>query len=377
VALPSHADLMKAALKAHPAPASPAPPATSDELSVRPPVCGMPVEPFAQAPATLELLPESDQALEDPWFSAAQEGADASKDVGITTAADESPQPPSGPRPVTPPPSFVLGSLSPIPGVTAPQQAKKELTPTPSSVPPPPGLKPMLTLGSLHPPEVVEETPKPKKKAKVETPKPGKAEKTEATSRASSTPRPGDATPRFPLPSAYLPRASSEAPKKDRKTLYWVAFALVGVAFAVWARWSREKVADGETAMMQSVQDGRTTPAPADTSVESTAPQQEAQADNQSQVEPATDEATLPEELPLRESDKLKKGQGLLEIVAGKSDTVYIDGKPVGSGPTVSLPLKARKYEVRVKTRGDERTRFVEVKENKLVRVRIAPPWQR
>jgi hypothetical protein len=41
------------------------------------------------------------------------------------------------------------------------------------------------------------------------------------------------------------------------------------------------------------------------------------------------------------------------------------------------LPLKARKYEVRVKTRGDERTRFVEVKENKLVRVRIAPPWQR
>ena len=92
---------------------------------------------------------------------------------------------------------------------------------------------------------------------------------------------------------------------------------------------------------------------------------------------PASDEATPPEELPLRESDKLKKGQGLLEIVAGKSDTVYIDGKPVGSGPTVSVPLKARKYEVRVKTRGDERTRFVEVKENKLVRVRIAPPWQR
>lgn len=92
--------------------------------------------------------------------------------------------------------------------------------------------------------------------------------------------------------------------------------------------------------------------------------------------QPAED-VDLPEELPLRSDEKLKKGQGMLEVVAGKSDTVYIDGKPIGSGPTVSLPLKARKYEIRVKTRGDERTRFVEVKEGKLVRVRIAPPWQR
>ena len=69
----------------------------------------------------------------------------------------------------------------------------------------------------------------------------------------------------------------------------------------------------------------------------------------------------------------------MLEIVAGKSDTIYVDGKPVGSGPVVSMPMKAKSepYEVRIKTRGEERSRFVTVKDQKLVRLRLAPPWQR
>jgi len=32
---------------------------------------------------------------------------------------------------------------------------------------------------------------------------------------------------------------------------------------------------------------------------------------------------------------------------------------------------------VRVKLRGEERVRFVSVKEGKLIRVRVAPPWSR
>ena len=92
-------------------------------------------------------------------------------------------------------------------------------------------------------------------------------------------------------------------------------------------------------------------------------------------------EDPTPEDLPLRDGDKdrVKKGQGMLEIVAGKSDTVYIDGKPMGSGPVIDAPLKAKTepYEVKVKLRGEERVRFVSVKEGRLTRVRVAPPWSR
>ncbi len=380
VAMPHHGDLLRAALAPaqpfagasaaaaapEPAPAAPAraePEAAAAgpaaEPSLLPPLVGMPMDPFAQPSA-------SEVGLDHPWFD-----SDAA-----ALSADESPQPPSGPRALTPPPS-VLGSLSPPP-VAAPAlvQASKELTPTPSKLPVPPGLQPMLTLGSLHPPPVEDLAPAPVKKATKDAERADQASKPERTDKRESTPRPTDATPKYPLPSAYLPR-TSEAPRKDRKALYWALFALVGVVFAVWARWSRDKTAAVETAMMSEVQRGDSSAGaplatgdapPAETDIEP-APRTE--------VRPNEDGATAPEVLPLRDSDKLKKSQGLLEIVAGKSDTIYIDGKPVGSGPTVSLPLKARKYEVRVKTRGDERTRFVEVIEGKLVRVRIAPPWQR
>lgn len=370
VAVPAHADLMKAALQPtasfdrEPTPE----PAVADEPSIRPPLVGMPVDPFAGAPSLLELV-------DDP----------------AAAEAEESPLPPSGPRPLTPPPAMLGLSLSPPPAMLlamkeptpAPAQpmkepAARELTPTPSSPPLPPGLQPMVTLGSLHPPPVADEPEgKPKKKAKPsavqeETPAPAKSRE---AARTGATPKPGEATPRFPLPSAYLPR-TVEAPKKDRKTLYWVAFALIGVVFAVWARWSRERAGEDETAMMSAVQSDGAPPPAAEPDAENTpktAPAEQADKSDTAKQ----DDVDLPEELPLRSDEKLKKGQGMLEIVAGKSDTVYVDGKPIGSGPTVSLPLKARKYEVRVKTRGDERTRFVEVKEGKLVRVRIAPPWQR
>lgn len=337
------------------------------ELSVRPPLVGMPVDPFAPVPSSAAPANPAGDDLDDPWFDAPPTEA----------SADESPSPASGPRALTPMPA-ILGTLTPVGLETNASElrpapgASKTPTPTPSSVPPPPGLKPMLSLGSLHPPPVQPETPAPPKNRKT-SPKPGAVSE---RSKKESTPKPSETTPRFPLPSAYLPRAA-EAPRRDRKVLYWVAFALVGVVFAVWARWSRDQATADESVMMSSVERP-----PREVAETEQAPQSEPLDDSepaQTRVEaakPIGDDA-LPEELPIRDTDKLKKGQGLLEVVAGKSDTIYIDGKPVGSGPTVNLPLKARKYEVRVKTRGDERTRFVEVKEGKLVRIRIAPPWQR
>lgn len=273
-----------------------------------------------------------------------------------------SPSPPSsGPRKITPPPAAV------------------ELTPTPSSLPPPPGLKPMLSLGSLHPPPVME-APAP---VAQPTPKPKNTKKSPAPPAAADAPKErNDLTPRFPRPSAFLSHAAPQK-KKDNKTLYWVAFALVGVVFAVWARWSRDR--PSESAMIAEAGNKPTTNAEtgeeaAVVSTEQTAEPETTAPESNDTAQPKLKVEDAPlEELPLRDGEKVKKGQGVLEIIAGKSDTIYVDGKPVGSGPVVTLPMKARKeaYEVRLKTRGDERSRYVTVKEGKLVRLRLAPPWQR
>lgn len=246
----------------------------------------------------------------------------------------------------------------------------------------------MLTLGSLHPPPVVPETrkPAPKNTRKTPTPAPVEAKrKSDELTPLSSLAR------RLPLPSAYMP--NQQPPKRDHRALYWVLFALVGVGFAAWARWSRERSVRSEVEMMRDTQ---SVSAPA-------AAQAEAQPSEGASVEPAglegaaapeaksagadaqTQGASKPssevtaEDLPLREGQKLKKGHGLLEVIAAKSDTVYLDGKPIGSGPILSTPLRARPepYEVKVKTQGEERTRFVTIADGRLARVRANPPWQR
>jgi MFS family permease len=87
----------------------------------------------------------------------------------------------------------------------------------------------------------------------------------------------------------------------------------------------------------------------------------------------------LPVDGPLRADDKVPPGQGMLEVVAGTSDSIFIDGTLVGNGPIVKRALAPKKepYEIRVKLRGEERVRFVLVKEARLTRLRIAPPWSR
>ncbi|MFO0551353.1 MAG: response regulator [Polyangiaceae bacterium] len=417
VAMPAPSDLMRLVLGSSQV-AAPAPlilPAgpVIDAAGNSAPLSGtLPSEPTAllSAEALLaEVAPGSKpDSLDDPWFN----------DGTNLTSDDESPQPSSGPRPRTPAPASIAASpalesrseiappaaqtqtqtappkpVAPLPVLTlspmpepvrsraAEPAAARDVTPTPSSLPPPPGLKPMLTLGSLHPPPVLEPakptpTPKPKnvKKSPVPAPVAPRAEKEPKAHEATPTPK-------FVLPSAFLNHLAPP-PKRDRRVFYWVAFAVAGLGFALWARWSRERSLASESALMASMGSSQVGASAPSGQVPEDALNPLPSADipvTKSEPSLSRTDDQAPEELPLREGEKLKKGLGLLEIVAGKSDTVYVDGKPVGSGPVVSLPLKARKeaYEVKVKTRGEERSRSVTVKEGKLVRLRLAPPWQR
>ncbi|MFO0611346.1 MAG: response regulator [Polyangiaceae bacterium] len=325
--------------------------------------------------APLDPLALANGGLGEPWFKDEE-----------APAAEESPVPSSGPRAVTPPPALVLD--------TAPVVRTEEPTPTPSRLPPPPGLKPMLTLGSLHPPPVAQISPPPP----AATPKEKEKEKPAAKVEKSKTPRPApvsrserekEVTPSAPFvdkrsadfsPSRFLPRSPEPKPK-DRKAIYWVLFALFGVGFAVWARWSRNRQ-PSEDVLIPTATDVPTAEATTDAEPNATA-NAATEEDDPSKAKPAQlptkEEESAPEDLPLRDYDKVKKGQGMLEVVAGKSDTIYIDGKARGSGPVQSVPLKAKgePYEVKVKMRGEERVRFVTVKEGRLTRVRVAPPWTR
>lgn len=377
VSIPTQSSLLRAAL-------SPAA-RTNDAPTVE-------VAPTAEAAAPAFVLPEPDVDVEvdapldpltlangglgDRWFK---------EEPAATDPADESPIPSSGPRAVTPPPARALDA--------APVVRTEEPTPTPSRIPPPPGLRPMLTLGSLHPPPVMPSTPVPA--IARETPK--EKEKPAPKNEKANTPRPAsvgrsdrdakETTPSAPfvdkkadfLPSRYLPRMPEPKPK-DRKAVYWVLFALFGVGFAVWARWSRNRE-PSEDVLVPTAVDVATAEASSEVDPAATAPisNDEDPSKTKAPQTPGKDEEAAPEDLPLRDYDKVKKGQGMLEVVAGKSDTIYIDGKPRGSGPVQSVPLKAKgePYEVKVKMRGEERVRMVNVKEGRLTRVRVAPPWTR
>ncbi len=184
-------------------------------------------------------------SMYDPWFGGPL--------LDSPIDAIESAPPSSGKRTLTPPPKLATPrppspkpskvSAKEDPDVDLRSNRARELTPTPSHMPPPPGLKPMLTLGSLHPPPVSESVPTPRPKNVKKSPPPSAvASKDGAESK-------NDLTPKFPLPSAYLPYTQPEK-KKDRKTVYWVLFALAGIGFALWARHAREKAIVNESAVI-------------------------------------------------------------------------------------------------------------------------------
>jgi hypothetical protein len=145
-----------------------------------------------------------------------------------------------------------------------------------------------------------------------------------------------------------------------------IVFGAIGIVLAVGARWMRE--GHQESPPELTVPPAPVAPAAAE----------------QDPSEPPEPNATqspeeLPEELPLGDKDKarLRRGQGMLEVVAGRSDTILVDGKEAGQGPVVKIALEAgdEPHEVRVKMRGEERVRYVVVKEATRVRLRVAPPW--
>jgi hypothetical protein len=255
----------------------------------------------------------------------------------------------------------------------------------------------MLSLGSLHPPPVFDtpNTPRPPKNTR-KSPQPGVVAAAGSRRAAKhAPPAEPEPTPRYPLPSAYLPPPQQPATKRDLRTLYWVLCAMLGVGFAVWARWSRERTTPSETARIAAADANPTLGATAGN--EASIPAEKAgekgaskgttngapDAANPSNEAPKADERSkpddAPEDLPLRESDEVKKGQGMLEIVAGKSDTILLDGKMIGSGPVLAVAVRARKepYEITVRSRTEEKTRSIVLKEGRLTRLRLAPPWQR
>ena len=230
-------------------------------------------------------------------------------------------------------------------------------------------VQPLLSLGSLTPPPVM--------------PTSGAIEP-----RAPQLPviiQPNEESPsRFVRrPSDFAPHgaaAEPPAPPKKEPVIHnrslWALFAVAGIVFAVGARLSRDHQVIPEPV-----------PPPA---AEAPKPAEPAAAEAPKPAETAAPEAPkgpgeskinpiLPTESPLRDTDQVPPGQGMLEITAGTSDTIFIDGQQVGNGPLIKRALAPRKepYEIRVKLRGEERVRFVLIKEARLSRVRISPPWSR
>ena len=148
-------------------------------------------------------------------------------------------------------------------------------------------------------------------------------------------------------------------------------FGVVGISLAVGARWMREQPSESPQAPAE--QPTLPAQAPAPTPVVAPAPEPE------QSTEAKPHDGDLPRELPLGEGDEVGEGEGMLEVVAGKSDKIYVNGKLIGKGPVVKVTLKAvpDPYEVRVKLRGEERVRYAVVKEGKRIKLRVAPPWSR
>ncbi len=230
------------------------------------------------------------------------------------------------------------------------------------------------------------------------------------------------------LPSSYVPSRPLDAPPKSTAFRFVapVVFALVGVSLAVAARWWRyqehakhavtpsdvsvtvpnavraelpqahvqarepaDRLASAPEAPSAAMAPtGLTAPtaalsptAPVAPLAEGSTPAPDAGNDASAQGSaPRGGEAEeAPVELPLSPKDRRKvdADHGIVEIVAGRKDEIYVDGKRLGTGPTqrIVLAVNAEKHEVRVKMRGEERVRYIMAKAGVKLRFRLAPPW--
>jgi CheY-like chemotaxis protein len=269
--------------------------------------------------------------------------------------------PPSAPRPTLP------GLAPAAPAIARAEEPIRPpvLAPVPAHAPAP--AKPLLTLGSLTPPPVRPLIPKAPT-AVVITPD---AETPSRTVRGPSSFAPEGAARREARSKEVT---ETKDPAKSNRSM-WALFAVAGIVFAVGARLSHDReMAHAVPVPPAEARAPEAAPPPPPAAAPAPPPPADLKGDGDSKADPI-----LPQEGPLRPEDQVPPGQGMLEVVAGTSDTIFIDGTQVGTGPIVKRALAPRKdpYEVRVKLRGEDRVRFVLVRENRLTRLRIAPPWSR
>ncbi|WP_437723662.1 response regulator [Sorangium sp. So ce861] len=279
--------------------------------------------------------------------------------------------------------ALAAGVTPAVPGVApAPARRRSEATLPALEVPKPERL---LTLGSLPPPPVVEAPAPPP--AALRAPAPP------AARGAASGPAPAiDESPtprRVRRPSAYVP--TPPQPARDNRMTMWVLFAVAAFVFAVAARLSRDHELQSAPPPAQPPSPPAAEPpaaaapgaaGPAGAAAPNAAGPAGAAAPSPAAAAGPVGETTsnpvLPEDLPLAAEHKVPEGHGMLEVIAGSGDTLFVDGRKVGTG-SAKLPLapKDGAYEIRAKLRDEERVRFALVKAGRLTRLRIAPPWRR
>ncbi|MBK9261235.1 MAG: response regulator [Polyangiaceae bacterium] len=322
-----------------------------------PPVA--PVVAPEPAPASKGLLGQTATKASDVASeSAAVEAAKGEQASGLSPAPLKR-APLEAIAPSVRPPSSEKAPLKAKSASPKPAAVSKKVSPKPPVAKPVTRVVPPMTLGSLEPPPV-EELPPPR-----------------TALPSSHAPR-----PRMAEAEVHAGMQAAEPPKRDNSRMRvgaWILFALAGVVFAVGSRVSHQRSLEAAQAQ-QAAQVAE----PADTeAVQAVEPAPEAPVETATSLDrkegESADFPVLPQDLPLRKEDKVPKGQGLLEVVAGPSDTIFVDGQLIGTGPVVKVPLAPKKdpYEIRLRLRGEERVRFALVKEGRMSRLRIAPPWSR
>ncbi len=266
--------------------------------------------------------------------------------------------------PVSPNPAATKSTVSPKPAPTKPAPSPKPAVAKVAARPSPVAKQfpqRLSSLGSLEPPPVEELSP------------------IRATLPSSHAPR-----TRPPEPESRVSTPAAEPPKRESQTLRvgaWILFALAGVVFAVGSRVSHQRNLQAQSE--QASQQAPLAAEPVAAALPAPEPTVEAPAPAPTPIDrkagDTADFPMLPLDLPIKAEDKVPKGQGLLEVIAGPTDSIFVDGQLIGTGPMIKTPLVPKKepYEVRLRLRGEERVRFVLVKEGRLSRIRIAPPWSR
>lgn len=234
-------------------------------------------------------------------------------------------------------------------------------------------MPPLLTLGSLTPPPVMPTPPRP---IEPRAPQPPVILHTNEESPSRAVRRPSDFAPHAPAVSTPAVPTPNEKEPVVHNLRMWALFAVAGIVFAVGARLSRAHYVVPEPVPPPAAE----APKPVETAAaQAPKPAETAAVEAPKGPGESLGNPILPIESPLRDSDQVPPGQGMLEVVAGISDTIFIDNQQVGNGPVIKRALAPKKepYEIRVKLRGEERVRFVMVKEARLTKVRISPPWSR